>query len=329
MALVVQKTNDNQGNANKRLYQLGNAQYGGGGAAVFHDIVSGNNSVSGVTGYNAATGYDCATGLGSVDANALVNNWEIIGACGTADGASFYSAPTTDLCSAGTASAVTGTGPWSWSCTGSYGGSTASCSASLEVDGACGPANGSSLYSEPTTGLCSAGTASAVTGTGPWSWSCYGFNGGITASCSASLEVDGACGPANGSSFSSAPSTGLCSAGTASAVTGSGPWSWSCYGLNGGITASCSAQLTGLVTIAGTTTYYNSMQDAYNAAAGGETIESQAVTLTENPVFGNAVSVVIQGGYDSTYGSIIGYTTISGTVTIQNGTVTVNDLVIQ
>jgi subtilase family serine protease len=75
MALVVQKTGQRQGNANVRFYQLGQAQYGGGGAAVFHDVASGSNSVPGVTGFTAATGYDLATGLGSVDANALVTAW--------------------------------------------------------------------------------------------------------------------------------------------------------------------------------------------------------------------------------------------------------------
>ncbi len=75
MALVVQKTGLPQGNANTRFYQLGNAQYGAGGVAVFHDITSGNNTVPGVTGYSATTGYDLCTGLGSVDANALINNW--------------------------------------------------------------------------------------------------------------------------------------------------------------------------------------------------------------------------------------------------------------
>ncbi len=75
MALIVQKTGQRQGNANTRLYQLGSAQYGAGGAAVFHDTTSGNNSVPGVTGYSSTTGYDLCTGLGSVDANALVTNW--------------------------------------------------------------------------------------------------------------------------------------------------------------------------------------------------------------------------------------------------------------
>ena len=74
MALVAQnKGGERQGNANVELYQLGAAQYGSGGAAVFHNIASGNNSVPNVTGYSCSTGYSAATGLGSVDAYALAN----------------------------------------------------------------------------------------------------------------------------------------------------------------------------------------------------------------------------------------------------------------
>ena len=74
MALVVQKYG-RQGNANTKLYQLGNAQYSSAGTAVFHDITSGNNNVPGLTGFTAAAGWDEVTGLGTPDVNALVNNW--------------------------------------------------------------------------------------------------------------------------------------------------------------------------------------------------------------------------------------------------------------
>jgi len=77
MALIVQKTGQRQGNANVRFYQLGNAQYGGSGPAVFHDTTAGSSSVPGVTGYSCGTGYDLVTGLGSVDAYALAGAWEI------------------------------------------------------------------------------------------------------------------------------------------------------------------------------------------------------------------------------------------------------------
>ena len=283
--------------------------------------------------------WTCAGSNGGTAAQCSANETPapVNGVCGAANGATTNTAPSGgNLCSAGTASAVTGTGPWSWSCAGSNGGATAQCSAQapaatvspdgsvltptsggslvtaagtwtfgtgpdaygdyqillngsevglglyLEVDnggqmymadvagpsdwwvwqndtwvstsdpngtpvnGACGSANGATVSTAPTTNLCSTGTASAVTGTGPWDWSCAGSNGGTTAQCSASLAqsppVNGACGSANGTTVSSAPTANLCSTGTASAVSGSGPWDWSCAGSNGGTTAQCSAQ---------------------------------------------------------------------------------------
>src|SRR6185369_3735263 len=77
MALVNQKTGQSWGNANTKFYSLANAQYSGtaGAATIFHDVTSGNNSVPGVTGFSCGTGYDAVTGVGSVDANALVNNF--------------------------------------------------------------------------------------------------------------------------------------------------------------------------------------------------------------------------------------------------------------
>jgi hypothetical protein len=74
MALVVQDTGARQGNANTTFYPLAIKQRAG-GALVFHDITSGNDSVPGLTGYSATTGYDQATGLGSVDASVLVTHW--------------------------------------------------------------------------------------------------------------------------------------------------------------------------------------------------------------------------------------------------------------
>ena len=61
-----------------------------------------------------------------------------------------------------------------------------------------------------------------------------------TGSTPEATPVNGACGPANGTNASVAPSAGLCSAGTASAVTGNGPWTWQCTGSNSGTTSSCS-----------------------------------------------------------------------------------------
>lgn len=66
---------------------------------------------------------------------------------------------------------------------------------------------------------------------------CTGVNEGadiVRDFVSVRVYIDGLCGTSNAKSFPSKPSTGLCSAGTESSVTGSGPWSWTCSGLNGG-----------------------------------------------------------------------------------------------
>jgi subtilase family serine protease len=78
LALVVQAAGSRQGNANAVLYSLGASQYSGSGPSVFHDVVTGDNSVPGVAGYACGPGYDLATGLGSVDASALVSNWSSV-----------------------------------------------------------------------------------------------------------------------------------------------------------------------------------------------------------------------------------------------------------
>jgi len=101
------------------------------------------------------------------------------------------------------------------------------------INGQCGPTNGVATTTTPSSGLCSAGTASTVSGTGPWTWNCIGSRGGSTANCSApvAMVVNGACGPANGTPTSSAPTSGLCSAGTAGTIMGTGPWNWLCNGV--------------------------------------------------------------------------------------------------
>jgi hypothetical protein len=68
-----------------------------------------------------------------------------------------------------------------WTCSGSFGGtSSPTCTATLVVNGDCGPANGQTLTSAPTTDLCDAGIATAVAGSGPWTWTCLGAGTGST-----------------------------------------------------------------------------------------------------------------------------------------------------
>jgi hypothetical protein len=105
------------------------------------------------------------------------------GTCGSASGSVFTAAPTTNLCTNGTASTVTGSGPWSWTCAGTNGGADASCmtgtpQTSTSINGVCG-----------TNNDCAAGVYLDTYTTGPWndtptcnSWNktyiCLGINGG-------------------------------------------------------------------------------------------------------------------------------------------------------
>jgi hypothetical protein len=200
-------------------------------------------------------------------AQSSANTTAVNGACGLVNGTKVSSAPISNLCSTGTASTVSSSAPWTWTCAGSNGGTDASCSTQSSattkgVNGACGSANGVAVSSKPTSNLCgtstSADTSSAssdlvgriktrnrhksnttpvVSGTGPWMWTCPGSNGGTAASCSAPLlsattnSTDGACGSANGIGASSPPTLNLCSSGTASSVI-PGSWTPPCSGTN-------------------------------------------------------------------------------------------------
>jgi hypothetical protein len=157
------------------------------------------------------------------------------------------------------------------------------------VNGACGSANGVPVSSPPSSGLCVSGTASSVTGSGPWNWTCAGSNGGTTASCSAPLAsnaVNGQCGSANGTYTNAAPTTNLCAVGTASAVSGSGPWTWSCSGSNGGTNASCEAYTPAAPQKPGPSAqlfdnpYYTCVRDYYVSPSGSDSNDGLSPTLS-------------------------------------------------
>ena len=114
--------------------------------------------------------------------------------------------------------------------------------------------------------------------------------GSYTANFAAN-PVNGVCGARNGGVFTAAPTADLCTTGTATSVTGSGPWSWSCGGINGGTPASCSAaiDITGPVltvstlgngAITNTATLNISGTISDSSAVAGLTINNAAVSVT-------------------------------------------------
>jgi tripartite motif-containing protein 71 len=73
--------------------------------------------------------------------------------------------------------------------------------------------------------------------------------------------------------------------------------------------------------------YFNTLQEAYNAATEGNTIQSRAIVFTENPDINLNKAVTLEGGYDCDYLSSNGSTTINGSMTISNGTVTMGNCI--
>jgi len=204
----------------------------------------------------------------------------VAGTCGSVNGttAPSLSSGSAGLCTAGTVASFSGSGPWSWSCTGSGGGSTASCSASKTatvVNGSCGSANGTTVASAPASGLCNSGTASGVSGSGPWSWTCAGSGGGSTASCSASLYVAP---PAPDFTLTASPTSVV--SGNASTIT----WlsvinATSCTASNGWSgSKSTAGGSTSTGALSSDTTYTLSC-----TGAGGKITHSVTVTVTKTP----------------------------------------------
>jgi len=77
-------------------------------------------------------------------------------------------------------------------------------------------------------------------------------------------------------------------------------------------------------------TSYNSLiNDAYATAVDGNIINIRAVDLTESPVFNRPAKVILKGGFDGTFTSNSGYTTLHGILKISAGSVTIEKIVIR
>jgi len=75
-------------------------------------------------------------------------------------------------------------------------------------------------------------------------------------------------------------------------------------------------------------TYYPSVNNAYMAATSGQTIKMKEQIFTEAPMLSRDISVTLKGGYDCSYSSNTGLTSI-GALTVSGGTVTVENVLIR
>jgi hypothetical protein len=160
----------------------------------------------------------------------------------------------------------------------------------------------------------------AVGGTcpqGSWNGNIW-TTGAITANCNVSFSFtpisNGVCGSANSSTFNTAPTGNLCSNGTASAVTGTGPWTWTCSGTNGGSNASCAANIaTYTVTPSagsGGTVSPNTAQTVNYGAAKSFTVTANNGYTRNNAVGGTCPQGTWAGNFWTT-GAIIANCTVS------------------
>ncbi|NVN97854.1 MAG: MBG-2 domain-containing protein [Geobacteraceae bacterium] len=99
--------------------------------------------------------------------------------------------------------------------------------------------------------------------------------------------------------------------------------------LDGDAGVSASFNVNGQATIIGhTLTEYGSLQDVYNAASNGSIVAAHVYTFAENLILNRPISVTLDLGKGSLYLSPAGYTTLQGTLTIEQGTATVSNLII-
>jgi subtilisin family serine protease len=74
---------------------------------------------------------------------------------------------------------------------------------------------------------------------------------------------------------------------------------------------------------------YPTLQTAYNAAVEGDTIQSQAVFFNGDLYINQNKSVTLEGGYDCDYTTAPGDSTLIGTIFISDGTVTIQNFILE
>ncbi|MCK9578303.1 PKD domain-containing protein [bacterium] len=111
----------------------------------------------------------------------------------------------------------------------------------------------------------------------------------------------GICGSSNGQTLSSMPYYGLCNSGNPSTVSGSGPWYWTCYGINGGSNASCSTYAN----------QYNSSNPIISSGGNREVNEGASVPLNVTAYDPNGYSLTYN--WNCTGGNLSNYNTINPT----------------
>jgi hypothetical protein len=75
--------------------------------------------------------------------------------------------------------------------------------------------------------------------------------------------------------------------------------------------------------------YFTVQAGCNSSTTGGQTVKVQGIELTQDPVLQNSYAINLQGGYDCEYSSIIGWSTIIGSLTVRGEAVTVDRITVQ
>jgi len=86
------------------------------------------------------------------------------------------------------------------------------------------------------------------------------------------------------------------------------------------------AEFTAVPPVMVETTVYQSLQDSFNGTYAGATIRAFAAEFIEDLILNRDISISLDGGYDGSYTSNSGVTTVKGSLTIEKGTLAINQV---
>ena len=82
------------------------------------------------------------------------------------------------------------------------------------------------------------------------------------------------------------------------------------------------------VQISGNPGTFANMQQALDTARDGDVVQAKNTTITGDITLGNSVNISLSGGWDSDFDTVTGVTALHGTLTLEQGSLKVADLVI-
>jgi hypothetical protein len=84
-----------------------------------------------------------------------------------------------------------------------------------------------------------------------------------------------------------------------------------------------------LVQLVGTTTPFQSLATAYGAASGGAVLRARDAVLSEDVHLNKPIDVTLKGGYAAGFTTVSGLTTLRGILSLELGSMIVDNLVVQ